>query len=55
MPKKEEVKATKEAVTTVIKEGSKIIIPEDMTYAEARNWLTRQEQAEEALVNIGHQ
>lgn len=55
MPKKEEVIAKKDAVVTVVREGSKIIIPEDMSYNDARTWLTRQEQAEEALVNVSHQ
>lgn len=36
----------------VSREGTKIIIPEGMDYAEARTWLTRQEEAEEKQVAI---
>lgn len=33
-------------------ESGHIILPKDMTYAEGRTWLTRQEEAEEKTVNI---
>lgn len=36
----------------VVQEGKRIIIPEGMTYNEARNWLSRQEEAEEKKVAI---
>lgn len=36
----------------VVKEGTKLIIPTDMTYADARSWLTRQEEAEEKAVSV---
>src|SRR3990167_6638783 len=36
----------------VKREGAQIIIPEKMTFAEAREWLTRQEKYEEETVNI---
>jgi hypothetical protein len=45
----------KEKVVAVVREGSKIIIPEKMSYGDARKWLTRQEEAEESIVNIHHQ
>lgn len=37
---------------TVERVGNKIIIPDGMSYATARNWLTKQEQAEESQVAI---
>lgn len=36
----------------VIRQGSKIILPEGMSYPEGRLWLTRQEEAEEKNVGI---
>jgi hypothetical protein len=44
-------KAQGEAVP-VIRQGSKIIIPEGMSYEEAHIWLERQEQAEEKTVEV---
>lgn len=37
---------------TIVREGNQIIIPDKMTYSDARDWLTKQEQAEEQLVKI---
>lgn len=37
---------------SVERRGNKIIIPEAMSYGEARNWLTRQEEAESKTVKI---
>jgi SpoVK/Ycf46/Vps4 family AAA+-type ATPase len=42
----------KETKVSVQREGDKIIIPSGMSYENARKWITRQEQAEETLVNI---
>lgn len=36
----------------VVREGNKIIIPDGMSYKDARTWITRQEESEETLVNI---
>jgi transitional endoplasmic reticulum ATPase len=36
----------------ITKEGNKILIPDGMSYAEARTWLSRQEEAEEKTVNF---
>jgi len=48
-------KPEKQETVRVEKRGDKIIIPEGMPYKDARDWLTRQEQAEEAQVNIHHE
>lgn len=32
--------------------GKEIILPEDMSYGQARDWLTKQEQAEEKIVEV---
>lgn len=37
------------------RQGEQIILPPGMSYKTAREWLTRQEQAEETVVNINHE
>lgn len=36
----------------IVRQGDKIILPPNMSYAEGREWLKRQEEAEETKVNI---
>jgi transitional endoplasmic reticulum ATPase len=57
MPKKaiaeiEDVKEEKFSDVEVVRQGDQIILPEGMTYAEGREWLRRQEEAEEKVVDV---
>lgn len=45
-------KLTEDKNVAVVREGKKIILPPGMSYADGREWLTRQEKAEESLVKI---
>lgn len=49
---KEQEKEEKFKDVRVIRGGMQIVLPEGMTYAEGRTWLTRQEEAEEKVVSI---
>lgn len=48
----ETVMAKKEVMPDIVRDGLKIILPDKMSYAEARKWLTRQEEAEEQQVRF---
>lgn len=39
----------------IVREGTQIVLPPGMTYAEGREWLTRQEKEEETEVAIYHE
>lgn len=43
---------TKAKEVTIVREGNQITLPKGMSYAEGREWLTRQEQAEEQPINF---
>lgn len=44
---------TKAKEVTIAREGNQILLPPGMSYKDAREWLTRQETAEEQTVQIG--
>lgn len=48
--KKKEIKTFKDV--QIERSGTKIILPENMTYEQGRTWLTRQEEAEETEIEL---
>lgn len=45
-------KVTAHKSVSVTREGTKLVVPPGMSYADAREWLTRQEKAEESPVRV---